>query len=140
MAPLVTLAILQSLPTRLELPIGALCLLGTVLLEFSVVPAARNRKSRLQWFILAAALAFFVVGFMFNRFDISRRVCIQDEPPKGSSFWFQGHAFWHFLTAVSILLLYAIGRCERQAGQCHGQGRHQQHQSATTVGADVDLL
>jgi hypothetical protein len=65
-------------------------------------------------FLLGAVLAF-VLGMLFSRLDISRHVCIADDH------WFQGHAFWHFLTALSILLTYLIVRSEKNASVSQGQ-------------------
>jgi hypothetical protein len=105
LSPSLMLVILQVLPFRLELPIGGVCLIGYIVLEFVV---QRGSKSRLQWYLLGGTLVFFVFGWMFNKLDINRKVCIKD------TYWFQGHAFWHFLTSVSIFFGYLMNRCDKQ--------------------------
>jgi hypothetical protein len=126
--PLLTLCVLQLLPIRIELPLGLLCLLGFLVLEFFVVPYARGTtKSRLQYYFLGGAMLFFSLGIVFSRLDISRTICIRDDH------WFQGHALWHALTSASIACIYFLLRFDRS------KPIHQQTNSSK-ISADTQAI
>ncbi|CAE8581468.1 unnamed protein product [Polarella glacialis] len=96
--------------------------------RFRVRAASAQNGFPTGWFLLVSALLTVSVGFVFWKLDWG-----WESPAKPCAFdpngWMQGHALWHFLTALALTLAYLFLRTERSETRTHmpiGYGLQQQ--------------
>ncbi len=85
---------------KLEIHFQILILIGALVIVFTEFLARNRQKLRYHWFFLS--LLFLAGAFAFSAMDVSRFWC----DPTQHFLFSQGHAIWHWLSAVAMFGVY----------------------------------
>lgn len=107
--PALTVAVVVTsyLLYRYKWSMSAIVVLTTLILLVALLGLAdgflARRRMRFRW--LGWSAAALCAGITCRQLDVAGKFT-------GPDAWFQGHAVWHTLTALSLACLYAYHRCE----------------------------